>query len=907
MLHFIPIDNNTQNTDFFEKEFDENTLWIVANSEAKRRLQNLYLKNKSIMSTQNILRATEYWSSLLVMNAPEWQLISESLIYTLMERWYESDSVEVQYQDIQRFKTYCDQVFPILLSEQKELFIEWLELDHERSIRLSGWTDAAKRFLQYLNSFHFVGQNWIISTLLQKSEIHFGSYQHYVFDLGNDIQPEEVGAILRLSEHADVTVLAPSAEYLSSYRSGRCYTKLDASYGEHQALEPASDGFFVRAPSVLSEVKKVTGYIRALLEQGVGAQNMAIVSSRPEEYWDLLGFHLEVEGIPVDKSQVVKYFSLPIFQDWMSRMKILIQDFTSGDLESYLNQKGFFAEKKKSYLEFKKNYSYLYSMKSADSFFENENKWMKSDVCHFSDFIHFLYSTWTESDYTLFNKIVDALVKDYNNLLGFTLDQWFSYLNLVVSRLEAPLASAANDGVAFCSPHQLDHHPYSHLFVLGCHRQALQITTDSPFSPEDVSRLDYDLGFYLPPSEDKKIEYDIRWLQSRTEATSVLSYSETDFNADPCVVSPMWLAWSQRVPELEAQGKTRCDLLMQEERQKFLQRVEPLPIDSNYIKLQKENNLDFWQPLEKEFAGRFSVSALQKYHQCAFTFFTTRVLKSDEQREFDLDIDPLFQGSLLHKILEWVVSRYPQLDIHRLQLETLYVEALDLMKEESHIGEDVLDFWRREKYRHLTMVERFIDEEKKWRLQVPQTQFLNAEVDVSGFIGIVDDQLVLKKNQQQGLYPFAAKVDRIDQDTQGNLAVFDYKTSKPADFKSFEKWPESFQIQMPLYALGIENGLADGVVSAPVVHAAYIFLKDGSRGSGYVLQGVEHGFQEAVSKKSKQNITSDLKVDVFDQLKEQIKKVMINIQEGNYKPQPLDPMDCPRCYWRKTCRAPHLK
>lgn len=909
MLQVIPIYNNTQNTTLFENLFDAETLWVVANSESKRRLQNLYLKDKKIISTQNIMRATEYWSSLLVVNAPQWQLISDSLIYSLIEEWYESQDVDVQYQDIQRFKTYCDQVFPLLLSDQQDLFKDWISADVVRAARLSGWTEMAESFLKYINKFHFVGQRWCISTLLQCQNIHFGQYKHYVFDLGNDIQPEEINAILRLSEIENVTVIAPCAEYLLTYRSGRSYTKLESSYCENKRTDATERGYSLRSPSVLAEVKTVTAHIRSLLDSGVSAQEIALVSADPESYWDVLNYHLEAEGIPVDKSLVVKYGSLPVFQDWISKIKVMIQNFSSGDLESVLISQDYFSIHKKNFLEFKKNFSRLYDSVSTENLLKNIDTKSTLTEMSFSDFISFLYTTWTHAEYGLFNKIVDALIKDYHHDLRFSLEQWFSYLCLILSRLEAPLTSAAQNGISFTTPHQLDHFKYTHLFVLGCHRGALQITTDSPFTPEDVSRLENDLGFYLPPYEDKKVEYDILWLLSRTEATVIMSYAETDFNADPCVVSQVWLSWSQKHPTLDISRKTRFDYLMLDEKQKFDSLNEPGgdSLSLSQKKMKCENSIQEWHPLAKEFSGRLSVSALQKYHECPFVFFMTRVLKKEEIKEFDLDIDPLFQGSFLHKILELIMVRSPGLDISRDDLELLYSEVLSFMETDAEVSRDVLNFWKREKHRHLLMLEKFLENEKDWRQKTPQTHFKAAEVDVAGYIGVANNELVLQQAPQDGFFPFAAKVDRIDEDQFGTLAIFDYKTSKPSDFKAFEKWPETFQIQMPLYAIGVEAGLADKVSATPVAHAGYIFLRDGARGSGYVLQGIEHGFKNVSSGKSKQNITLEQRDLVFQQLKTQIKDMILNIQKGEFKPLPLDPHNCPNCHWRKTCRAPHLK
>ncbi|MCC6137774.1 MAG: PD-(D/E)XK nuclease family protein, partial [Bdellovibrionaceae bacterium] len=324
-------------------------------------------------------------------------------------------------------------------------------------------------------------------------------------------------------------------------------------------------------------------------------------------------------------------------------------------------------------------------------------------------------------------------------------------------------------------------------------------------------------------------------------------------------------------------------------------------------KLERENNKGAWKNLELSYSGRLSVSAFEKYHNCPFTFFTTRVLKQNELKELDLEIDPLFQGSFLHKILECVLVKYKNLDISEKALEALYVEVLESQEMSQDIRPDVLHYWKREKHRHLLMIRKFLVEERAWRLRLPKIHVDSLETAMSGFVGTENNDLSFSKEAKPGFFPFAAKIDRIDKDEQGNLAVYDYKTSKPGDFKSFEKWPETFQIQMPLYAMGLESGLSEPHAEAQVVSAGYIFLRDGSRGSGFVLQGIEHGFQAATTPKSKQNISLEDKDAVFAGLRLQLKDMIENIQRGQFAPVPLDEKDCPTCHWRKACRAPHLK
>lgn len=903
VLQLQVISHSQDKTHLWSELQGEGTLWIVSTAEAKRRLQVRELESVDIINTQNILRATEYWSTLFVTNCPEKQHISDSLIYILIENWYKTAQVAVEHQDIQRFKTFCDQIFPVLSSPEKKLFYDWIAEDPFRSQRLMGWTKAADQFLKELNRQNVVGSSWLISTLLSEhalkgGELYFGPYKKFVFDLGNEIQPEEVQLIQHLSEVYDVTVIAPGADYLMSYRSGRCYQKLDVEYVNRATASVAEKKYYLRTGSVLSEVKAITAYVRERLEAGVSPRKIAITCADPESYWDLLKTHFDKEGVPVDKSVVAKVTALPYFQEWLSRIKVLTKMYSSGDLESFLNAQNYFSKDKDAYLEFKKNFSRLYDIEAATVLLRETKVYHAEKILSFDDFISFLYVTWTNPEYHLYNKMVDALIRDFRGTLKFTLTEWTSYLSLVLSRLEAPIEPPDREGVVFSGPHQLDHLLYTHIFVLGCHRGAMQVTNNTPFVPEDVSRLENDLGYYLPPCEDKKVEYDILWALSAPDVEAVLSYAETDFNGDPSVVAQVWLEWSSGAEEYVPQRLSRWDSII---------RQNSLAVVSS-PKMLRENDIAHWAPLGTPFQGRLSVSAFQTYKYCPFTFYATRLLQQEELRELDLEIDPLFQGSFLHKILEVLLLKFPDLQITEDQLSRMYQEVLESKEVSEDIRPDVLAYWKREKHRHLLMIRRFLEEEREWRMRLPQTRVDTVETSMKGFIGVSCDELQLSPESKPGFYPFAAKIDRIDKDAQDHLAVYDYKTSKPGDFKAFKSWPESFQIQMPLYAMGLESGLSPEHPHASVMMASYIFLRDGSRGSGYVLQGIEHGFQNAVtSSRSGQVAPISDKEAVFNQIKLQLKDMIQNIEKGQFLPVPSDREDCVSCHWRKTCRAPHLK
>jgi ATP-dependent helicase/nuclease subunit B len=893
----------------FDELANADSLWVVSTTEAKRRLQMRSAPDNVVMNTQNILRATEYWSWLFQMNVPEKQLVSDSLFFVLLENWYKNHDIDIQFQDIKKFKTLCDQIFPILVSAEKELFYDWLGEDEQRSLRLLPWIQNAQSFLEYLQGQDFVSRSWLISSLLEKDNLYFGAHKKFIFDLGNEIQPEEAQMILKLSETQEVDVIAPWTSLFVNYRTGRSYQKLDAEYAlKPPSMERHENIISLRSSSVLNEVKSITSFVRERLDGGTLPHQIAIVAADPEQYWDMVKSHFDVEGVPLEKGVVTKVMSLPYFHDWLAKLKVLVRNYTSGDLESFLNAKNYFSKNKLAYLDFKKNFSRLYEVEMGEGLIDETAQWSAEDQISFSDFISFLYATWTYPDYTLYNKLADALIKDFKMEMRFSFSEWHNYLNMLVAKMESGVEPPVVRGVIFTGPHQTDHSEYTHLVVLGCHRSAMQVTTNSPFLPEDVAHLDNDLGYYLPPYEDKKVEIDLRWAMTQSSVEILLSYPETDFVGDPYVVSQMWLEQTQGKPVFVPSFRTRWDSIMRQplnslnwqlENEKNLTLIEQ--------KMDRDLSLDCWKPIETTYKGRLSASAFARYDECAFLFLAERHFKLSELRQFDLEIDFMFQGNVLHRIVEVLLLKYPQLDISEIELKELYDQILLEKDTVRGVSEDILTYWRREKFRHLIMIRRFLEEEKNWRLQHPQLQVVALEAVVSGYIGLVEEEVVLSVEPLNDTFlAFAGKIDRIDKDSLGQYGIYDYKTSKNKNMVSFEKWPTSFQMQMPLYATSIENGLVEGLSPASVVMAAYIFFKDSTRGNGFVLTDRENGFVDLSSRKH-HNVTHDTQISVFAELYAKLKEIFIKIQEGHFMAQPKDVKTCDKCAWRRLCRAPHLR
>ncbi len=856
------------------------------------------MKDAASIPTQTVLRATEYWQWLFSVNLPEWRPVSESLIYAYIEEWFIKNQTPLQLTDIEMFYNFLSQTSPVLYSKQTSLFLEWLNGDEERKQKLMPWWKLAEDLQTTLNQKKWIGQSWILSLLSGKEELYFGDQQKIYFDLGLDLQHDEVEIILRLSQDKDVIVFVPQPTWLNEYAHAlSTYERLlqAAPLSSVSSQESSINVLTIAESSVLKEVKNVVGRLRKLLDQGVLPSQIAICSPVIEDYWPLLRTHLDVEGIPTYKRIVVRAISLPNVQKWLSRLQTLKEEFSEAHLQAMM----YFSETENNkipFAEFKKNFFNNYDSKPMRDFFTLPKAQTKPLVL--ADFIDLLFTHWLEADDELINEIADRLMKDMSLNDEMSYDIWLKYLELVLSRYEIPIYREDPTGVHILSLDAADWTECEHLFVLGCEQKHLFEIQKSPLSMTDVLTIQRDLGFYLPKPESQKSEFNLRWILQRETQHSTLLHSESDFLGDPQLASHFWLKenLASANGEMQSLYSTRWDELIRYN----LQSQDKDPAFSK--KLRKEFSLDAYEDIQLKQMPKLSASQLQKFDECGFKFFIERVLKLSPQESYDLEIDPMYNGQILHRVLEVLLQKHPSLVLEKNELDRLYDDVMEEMATKFPLQK----FWLNEKNRQLAFIQNFISLELDYRKTHPQVQSAGLEVSLSGYITSEDQQIMLTPDaQNENSFLFSGKIDRVDRDARGRYAIIDYKTSKGAGLKAFASWLGNSQFQMTLYAQAVESGLADSIPPAPVKAAEYIFLKDKKRGSGYILETEENGFVGLESKVK--TVSAEKKLEHDEAFSALISQHLSAIQKGLFRPQPKDVKICETCHWSSTCRAPHLR
>lgn len=904
MLHVLYYSHPDDKKSFFKKVKSHEDVWLVSHAEAKNSIQNEFLAEHNVFSARAVQRASEFWSWMMTVNAPEWSIVSDSLIYALMEEWFDSQDMDARYRDLKLFYNFFEQFLPLFSGESYELFLEWLQADPEREERLGGWLEWGIQFWEVLQEKKCIPRSWVLSVLLQKENLLFGSARTFYVDLGTDLQQLEVEMILRLAEKHEVKVLAPAPSWRKDYEN------LFGGYKKFLETRPVEEHLPSSAPSVSlaiatfasasKEVKSAVAQVRQWLDQGVPAHHIGIVSPKVEDYWDILREHLVVEGVALGKKLVAKPISLPHVQTWLSRLRLLRSEFSQPDLESFL-----FSEYQKNplsitYRDFKKNYSFLYEDEAARHKLPLPSP-LKNPTMNLLAFTELLYREWPIENRTLIDKWSDAFIEDVGVKHVFSYHLWLKYLEMIISRDESVIVPADERGVWVGNLSQADWTTLTHALVLGCTQNNLRENLKSPALAADVLTIENDLGVILQRVEQNKNEFELRWFLEKPLKNVGILKPQTDFEGNPQTASSFVLslpaADSEKLPET-----SRWDEVMRLELEGVGRELRWAPQESALLarKLSMEKDVGAYQPVQVTRDLSVSASSFRKIYECGFKFYADKVLRLPEPRLYDLDIDVMYQGNLFHAMLELIGNRGEDLDLSEDDLAEIYNKAVRSLQRDAPAH----SFWLHEREKHFQLIKDFLKMEKAWRSQFPGTRIHGTETPFKGYIGAVKGELVLSKDKKHPeQISLSGKIDRIDRDSHGRFSVTDYKTGETG-LSSVKSWVEKGQFQMPLYAMSLEKGLAENIDSAEVAAAHYLVLKKGERTKGFVLNDVEHELGEI---KKNQSITVEQREELFNQMRQLMVECLEKIARGEFPQIPQDFKICEKCNWSLVCRAPHLR
>jgi ATP-dependent helicase/nuclease subunit B len=251
---------------------------------------------------------------------------------------------------------------------------------------------------------------------------------------------------------------------------------------------------------------------------------------------------------------------------------------------------------------------------------------------------------------------------------------------------------------------------------------------------------------------------------------------------------------------------------------------------------------------------RISTTRLEAWAKCPRSYLFAHVLRVErvEEPERRFEIDPLTRGSLVHKILEEFVcvaiaeghplGGWSAADRDR--LHEIAASHFDRAEQEGQTGRAIL--WRAERARIGAELDKLLVHDSQRLADGLRPVAAEREFD--------DVEIRLPSGHVMHM---RGSIDRIDQESDGSLAVVDYKTGSIGAYRDLsEDNPHHGGRRLQLYVYG--RAARDLYPDAPTVRADYWFTKE-DKCHGYpITERVEHAVLGAM-----ESIASGIASGVF--------------------------------------------
>lgn len=881
--------------------------WVVSPLLTK----NSFLEKKSLSKTKpvdatGVWRASEFWEKLFRVSRPEWTLVSEACLQMMLRQWLSDQDVETEFQDTQLFLGFVKQFLPFYGDHQ--LLQDWLNSEERPSSNIDKWFQVTQEFWNHLGQEKKASASWAPALLKdQNLSEYLSTSTSYFFDLGADIQYVEWELVHELAESLDVHLVVPWTSWM---KANDHFVPVYKKCGEPGVLaqdvnqDPSSkDSLPVKktysGATPLDEVRWAISQVQDWLDQGVSLNKIAVSGLDIELYWDMLQEFLYVQNLPVRKKSFTKANSLPGVQSLLSQLRLTMNEYDVSQVEHY--QYGGDSSPK-NYDQFRADYFNVFDQELLPEPLPAMEGHSKVTLSEFYARV-FQFSSKEMED--VLEILGDQMIHDFvpEEIRSFSF--WVNYLELLLSKVEIPQQQDEGYDESGLFVERLSHlelQDITHLIVLGCDQGRLQGELQTPVTFEDTYAIERDLGYYLERPESRKGEFEVRWISTKALQEVAYTHSHFDLSGSAKTASSFFLEQERQPSDSTVLGPLRASRWEQLQESalavvesRFPHKNQQLVQQKWLLESSEESLQELWQG--KPFHGSLSASSLTRLNQCAFLFYVAKVLKLEEERHFDLDMDALYRGQLLHAVAENYYKRGVKT---KEELSKIYDEVL---KERVATG-PWQNFWRKDKEKLLMMLQNFLDYDQERRKNFPINP-LGVELSLKGYVFKNNNQVELSSEEKENSWMIRGQIDRVDESEEGGYQVVDYKYQKSPLLKNFKSWVEQKQYQLMLYSEAVENGLVEDLSPGPVESSYYYFFKEAVVGGGFFEEDTQSF--SATDRRRLQKVTEESKTDVFQKLKEQLAESLTQLERGNYPPVPKDPTLCERCSWRGSCRAPHLK
>jgi len=914
MLRIQPIRTPLESLSVFDSFDPAGSTWVVSDLKSKLDLNRRLLRERGFVPGSAIVRASELWKALLTRTRADLQIVSREFVLTFMAdrlssfelEWGRAPGVPTTLFD------YMTQLMPVLSHPSgEEIMTEWFSRNEASMARWGRWFTLSVRMWSLMLEEGFLAAPWVSGVLVNEPSLTEVWSRPLVVDLGADLTQVEADLLLVLGDHLDITVLKPDPSWRNEYaRTLQAYDVLESKLGASRSpnmnvhvnmnANVNARVSYRKYTTMIAEVKDATATVRKWLDAGTPASEIAIVAPDIEPYWFALQNYLEVEGVPVQKDRVRRLHSFPDIAQWLANLRLKTGGFDETDLELAMFA-GTSAERKLiSFNKFRVLFTAIYGREDLRRGDGRVEKAFAIELEPSAAVIRDDFLIWSLRHLPETAEIdrVEAgfkrVLAECPESLTLPVRRWMAYLEQVLSRIEIRIAVGNPAGVACIRLSSAENSPAEKMILLGLTESALkkQLSTSILFS--DLWSLGQEFGFHLASDDQAQLEFETRWLIESQNRELVLCVPETDFDGAAQAPSWLWVKGSREKGEGEhvtVPSPTRWDEIQKGDLDDLAKERQVAP---TLLQSMKE---DFLEKEIDDFAADFieslSPSKIEAYLECPFIFAAKHIFKLADDSELDLEIDPLRRGSLMHAVFEELTVEPMRYDYSLSELEELVEKA----RRESKIELADERLWKPLKARHVDLGRRFLAFEQEYRKAFPEIKTVAREASVKGYLDPETGALTAQPTPIE----FTGRIDRIDADQAGNVALFDYKSSNYG-LKQFGAWIKNNKVQLLLYSLAIENGLST-LEARNVLAALYYVARPFSRETGYMVEGAEQGLYAITNNRKQNRLKPENKAAFFREGEALIQKAVAGMRAGHFAPNPRDPKRCPDCRWRPLCRT----
>ncbi|MBL0386753.1 PD-(D/E)XK nuclease family protein [Tumebacillus sp. ITR2] len=377
-----------------------------------------------------------------------------------------------------------------------------------------------------------------------------------------------------------------------------------------------------------------------------------------------------------------------------------------------------------------------------------------------------------------------------------------------------------------------------------------------------------------------------------------------------------WLAAMQRRTNRNAEDVLAAEALLQVEPDFWKQvrsQVEGEQARAASVGESRFDGLLQSQEIRDELSDRYSteriysVSQFNRYGECGYKFFLSRVLNLDSTSEEEAELSAMEKGNLYHRVLNRLYDQLREvdrvttelIDFMRSQLQTLFSE--EWSRAQSNRYTEVGLRQQLERDRLLRRLRDWFDgEAEAWKAQgialVPR--YLEWVFGMNS--GPEHDPRSQREPITVGDLKLRGQIDRIDATRDGKFMVVDYKA------KNTKPMPRAIQngidFQLPVYVRAVEQALfPDG----EVVGAAYYSIEKVDRSTSALVKAP---YLDALGMGKKKTKFDD---ESWNELLSTSEVMMHDYRQrmadGQYPVLPSDETHCTFCDFRKVCRHNALR